>query len=175
MHRNLAGVRQARQIAGMNSAFKQVFRFSDADETAGFAAMLAPRLGAGDTILLHGDLGAGKTHFARALIQARLAVAGLAEDVPSPSFTLVQTYSDGEIEIWHADLYRLTGPGEVIELGLEEAFGTAICLVEWPDRLDDLTPAGALVLEFQMTAQQGERVVTALSRDARWAGIVGNG
>jgi len=159
----------------MNNAFDQVFRFTDADETAEFAARLAPRLGAGDTILLQGGLGAGKTHFARALIQTRLAAVGLAEDVPSPSFTLVQTYSDGETEIWHADLYRLTGPDEVIELGLEEAFENAICLVEWPDRLDDLTPTGALTLRFQMTSQLCERVVSALSDDARWAGIVGDG
>lgn len=159
----------------MNDVFEREFRFNGADETANFATALSPRLGAGDTILLQGDLGSGKTHFARALIQARLAAIGLAEDVPSPSFTLVQTYSDGETEIWHADLYRLTGPEEVIELGLEEAFGTAICLVEWPDRLEDLTPVGALTLQFQMTPQQGERIVTALSKDPRWAGVIDNG
>lgn len=159
----------------MNSGFQREFRFESADETARFATALAPRLVAGNVLLLHGNLGSGKTHFARALIQARLAAAGMAEDVPSPSFTLVQTYFDGKTEIWHADLYRLTGPDEVIELGLEEAFDTAICLVEWPDRLDDLTPPGALVLQFQMTERQGERIVTAHSSAARWAGIVGDG
>ncbi|MCP3970058.1 MAG: tRNA (adenosine(37)-N6)-threonylcarbamoyltransferase complex ATPase subunit type 1 TsaE [Rhodobacteraceae bacterium] len=151
------------------------FRFGSAQETAAFAAGLAPLLRAGDTILLQGGLGAGKTHFARSLIQAWLARAGLAEDVPSPTFTLVQTYCDGEAEIWHADLYRLTGPDEVTELGLEEAFGAAICLIEWPDRLKDLTPEGALTLRFAMTSVPGERMAVATSADRRWADVLAKG
>lgn len=145
------------------------YRFASEDETRRFAERLAPRLGTGDTILLAGGLGAGKTHFARALIQARLAAAGQMEDVPSPSFTLVQTYSDSTNEIWHADLYRLSDPVEVIELGLDEAFETAICLVEWPDRLENLAPVGALTLTFAMTERPGERTVVATSTDDRWA------
>jgi tRNA threonylcarbamoyladenosine biosynthesis protein TsaE len=107
-------------------------------------AVLARILRAGDTVLLSGSIGAGKTHFSRALIRARLR---RAEDVPSPTFTLVQSY-DAQPEIWHADLYRLSSPDEVIELGLEAAFDTAICLVEWPDRLGDLTPPDALHLNL---------------------------
>ncbi|MFC2970007.1 tRNA (adenosine(37)-N6)-threonylcarbamoyltransferase complex ATPase subunit type 1 TsaE [Acidimangrovimonas pyrenivorans] len=116
------------------------------EETAALARWLAPRLRPGDVLLLDGPIGAGKTHFARALIQALLATP---EDVPSPTFTLVQSYesADGNA-IWHADLYRLTDPEEVIELGLDEAFETAICLVEWPDRLGALAPAGALRIGF---------------------------
>lgn len=109
-------------------------------ETADLGRWLAPRLVAGDCVLLEGPIGAGKSHLARALIRARL---GRMEDVPSPTFTLVQTYQ-ADVEIWHADLYRLSHPDEVAELGLEEAFSQAICLIEWPDRLGHLTPAHAI-------------------------------
>ncbi|ROU03182.1 tRNA (adenosine(37)-N6)-threonylcarbamoyltransferase complex ATPase subunit type 1 TsaE [Histidinibacterium lentulum] len=117
------------------------------DDTEALAARLAPILGPGDTLLLSGPIGAGKTAFARALIRARME--NPSEEVPSPTFTLVQTYGDPRgTELWHADLYRLTGPDEAVELGLETAFDTAICLVEWPDRLGDLAPPEALGLTF---------------------------
>ena len=133
--------------------------FSSPEDTARFAAALAPGLRAGDVLLLEGQIGGGKTHFARALIQARLAADGApVEDVPSPTFTLVQTYDGRGGEIWHADLYRLTSPDEVIELGLEEAFETAICLVEWPDRLGDLAPPDALTLQFSPDGETGRRI-----------------
>ncbi|MAQ85975.1 MAG: tRNA (adenosine(37)-N6)-threonylcarbamoyltransferase complex ATPase subunit type 1 TsaE [Maritimibacter sp.] len=154
------------------TAFEQTLTFPSEARTAAFAAALAARLGPGDVILLQGGLGAGKTHFARSLIQSRLAATGRAEDVPSPTFTLVQVYSDGATEIWHSDLYRLTGPDEVAELGLEDAFTDAICLVEWPDRLDDMTPAGALTLSLEMTPREGERIARLSSTDARWQTIV---
>lgn len=129
----------------------------DADATAALGQRLAALLQPGDTVLLEGPIGAGKSHLARALIRARL---GRMEDVPSPTFTLVQTYDAGEVEIWHADLYRLTHPDEVLELGLDEAFSTAICLVEWPDRLGAHVPPGALWLRL---AAQGEGRVAHLS------------
>ncbi len=121
---------------------------SDEAATATFATQMAPLLSAGDTLLLEGDIGAGKSAFARALIRARL---GRMEDVPSPTFTLVQTYEDADGDIWHCDLYRLTHPNEALELGLDEAFETAICLIEWPDRLGDAVPSQALHLAFLAT------------------------
>lgn len=109
--------------------------------------MLAARLGAmlraGDVICLDGPVGAGKTHFARSLIQS---LQTDPEDVPSPTYTLVQVYDTPGAQIWHADLYRLGSPDEVEELGLTEAFDTAICLIEWPDRLADLSPKTALTM-----------------------------
>lgn len=106
---------------------------------------LAAKLGPGDVVLLHGHIGAGKTHLARALIRSRLKCA---VEVPSPTFTLIQTYDAGDTDIWHADLYRLSHPDEAIELGLEDAFGTAVCLIEWPDRLGYLAPPNSLHLKF---------------------------
>ncbi len=116
------------------------------DATAHLAAAISDRLRPGDTLLLSGDIGAGKSAFARALIRHRM---GPAEDVPSPTFTLVQTYNAPGVEIWHCDLYRLTDPSEVLELGLDDAFTSAICLVEWPDRLAELAPDNALLLAFE--------------------------
>jgi tRNA threonylcarbamoyladenosine biosynthesis protein TsaE len=78
------------------------------------------------------------------------------EDVPSPTFTLVQVYDADGDEIWHADLYRLTHPDEVLELGLEDALADAICLIEWPDRLGPYAPKGALHLRLD-AAGEGRR------------------
>jgi tRNA threonylcarbamoyladenosine biosynthesis protein TsaE len=125
----------------------------DADATARLGQWFAAHLRAGDCLLLEGQIGAGKSHFARAFIQARL---GRAEDVPSPTFTLVQSYQ-ADVEIWHADLYRLSHPDEVLELGLEEAFDSAVCLIEWPDRLGSLLPKGAMRLRFALEGE-GRRV-----------------
>lgn len=130
---------------------------TEADTTA-LATQIAPLLRAGDTLLLSGEIGAGKSAFARALIRARL---GRAEDIPSPTFTIVQTYTDGETEIWHCDLYRLTHPDDAFELGLDEAFETAICLIEWPDRLGSAMPEGALELAFAALADHHRVTVTA--------------
>jgi tRNA threonylcarbamoyladenosine biosynthesis protein TsaE len=118
----------------------------DAEATARLARAVAPRLGGGDVVALVGGLGAGKSVFARALIGARLAAVGRPEEIPSPSYTLVQTYDLGMVELWHADLYRLGTMTEIAELGLEEAFGTAICVVEWADRLGPALPARALTV-----------------------------
>ncbi len=135
------------------------------EETTSLAAAFAKHLTKADVLLLIGDIGAGKTHFARSLIQAKL---GYAEDVPSPTFTLVQTYEAEDIEIWHTDLYRLTHPDEVVELGLTEAFETEICLVEWPDRLADLTPSSALTLDLKLTETAEGRLLTLTWSDPKW-------
>jgi len=137
-----------------------------ADETltAALARMLAATLRPGDTILLDGPVGAGKTHFARAFVRARQGDA--AEDVPSPTFTLVQTYHDPQgTEIWHADLYRLTDPSELAELGLDEALTDAVCLIEWPDRLDRL-PDGAITVSIAAQADPDLREITLIAPDA---------
>lgn len=123
-----------------------------------------------DCLLLHGDLGSGKTHLARAFITQRLVRHGRpVEEVPSPTFTLVQTYDDGETEIWHADLYRLSGPDDVVELGLVDAMESAICLIEWPDRLGHFRPNDPLDITLDMVGDA--RRVTLASNNPRWAAL----
>lgn len=126
-------------------------------DTAALGASLAAVATASDCILLEGPIGAGKSSLARAFIRARL---GQGEEVPSPTFTLVQVYDDDGVQIWHADLYRLTHPDEVWELGLDQAFGTAICLVEWPDRLGRHAPDGAMHLRLEALGD-GRRAVAS--------------
>ncbi|MEO0937364.1 MAG: tRNA (adenosine(37)-N6)-threonylcarbamoyltransferase complex ATPase subunit type 1 TsaE [Pseudomonadota bacterium] len=140
-------------------------------ENADATTRLGVRLGAvvkpGDVLLLDGPVGAGKTHLARALIQSILAVP---EDVPSPTFTLVQEYETTHGPLWHTDLYRLGGPDEIEELGLLDAFDTAICLVEWPDRLGPYAPKEALRITL---APQGKgRTATLETQAARWADVL---
>lgn len=144
-------------------------RLPSPEATAAFAARLSDRVGPGDLLCLDGDLGAGKTHFARALIQHRQAAP---EDVPSPSFTLVQTYDTPDGEVWHADLYRLSDPWEVAELGLADAFDAALCLVEWPDRMAPDLPDRALWISLRMVPDDAEARDLTLStlRPDLWAG-----
>jgi len=119
-------------------------------DTAALGVALAGLVEAGDCILLSGHVGSGKSSLARALIRARL---GREEEVPSPSFTLVQVYDAQGVEIWHTDLYRLTHPDEVWELGLDEAFDRAITLVEWPDRLGKHLPEAALLIRLEVAGE----------------------
>jgi tRNA threonylcarbamoyladenosine biosynthesis protein TsaE len=137
---------------------------ADEADTAALAQRLADRLGPGDTLLLSGPVGAGKSAFARALIRARLGDP--AAEVPSPTFTLIQTYGEGSDTLWHADLYRLSHPDEVAELGLLAAMEESVCLIEWPDRMGPLAPASALRLDL---APEGETRRATFSGSPSWA------
>ncbi len=114
-----------------------VIELPDETATAALAARIAALARPGDIIALTGELGAGKTSFARAFIRAR----GSGEEVPSPTFTLVQSYELAEATIWHFDCYRLRDPEEAWELGIEDAFRDGISLIEWPERLGSLLPS----------------------------------
>ncbi|TWI33349.1 tRNA (adenosine(37)-N6)-threonylcarbamoyltransferase complex ATPase subunit type 1 TsaE [Paracoccus sulfuroxidans] len=142
---------------------------ADAEMTEALARAMAAILRPGDVLALEGAVGAGKTHFARALIRARQGDA--AEDVPSPTFTLVQTYDDPlGTEIWHADLYRLTHPDELAELGLEDAMQDAIVLIEWPDRGGALPQPLTVHLE-PVPDFPDLRRITLSGAPARWGQI----
>jgi tRNA threonylcarbamoyladenosine biosynthesis protein TsaE len=127
-------------------------RLADESRTARLGAALATVLRQGDTVLLRGGLGAGKSALARAVIATVLADS--EADVPSPSYTLVNIYETAAGPIWHADLYRLSGEAEELEqLGLAEAVGAALVLVEWPERLGTALPDRRL--EIAMSAPSG--------------------
>ena len=122
--------------------------FPDEQATARFAARVAALARPGDAILLSGPLGAGKTAFARAFLRAAAGDPGLR--VASPTFTLAQSYAlPSGITATHYDLWRLSGPREVAELGFEDA-RAGIVLVEWPDRLGALAPSDALRIELAL-------------------------
>jgi len=124
----------------------------DEQATARFAAEIANALEPGNLVTLSGDLGAGKTTFARALIRFLADDAELP--VPSPTFTLVQNYELPRFPLLHADLYRLTGADELTELGLDDLAGEAVILMEWPDRAGDWLPTDRIDLSFSLDAAQ---------------------
>ncbi|GAB4194409.1 MAG: tRNA (adenosine(37)-N6)-threonylcarbamoyltransferase complex ATPase subunit type 1 TsaE [Thalassobaculales bacterium] len=114
----------------------------DESATRRLAALIARQARPGDVIALEGPLGAGKTAFARGFIQA--LPGGEGEEVPSPTFTLAQSYDLPGGPVWHFDLYRLARPEDALELGIEDAFAEAVTLIEWPERLGPLLPARRL-------------------------------
>ncbi|MGE3292693.1 MAG: tRNA (adenosine(37)-N6)-threonylcarbamoyltransferase complex ATPase subunit type 1 TsaE [Geminicoccaceae bacterium] len=141
----------------------------DLAATRALAARLARLLRPGDLVLLQGDLGAGKTEFARAVIRA---LAGAPITVPSPTFTILQTYELPGLELGHADLYRIADPGELIELGLEECLKQGALLVEWPDRAATLWPAERLVIALAAAPDDPDAREATLTGSGRWAGLI---
>ncbi len=137
------------------------------------AASIAPLLRPGDAVLLQGPLGAGKTAFARALLRAAVGDPGL--EVPSPTFTLVQTYTAPGLTLHHYDLWRLDGPAGLTELGWDDATADVV-LVEWPDRLGALRPLDALSVTFALTGGSARNAVLdgwaerlqCIDRNLRW-------
>lgn len=140
---------------------------ADLAATEALAARVSRRARRRDVIALGGDLGMGKTAFARAFIRARPGGEEVAE-VPSPTFTLVQVYDFSNGAVWHFDLYRLTNAEDAWELGIEEAFADAISLIEWPDRLGDLLPAERLDVELAAGSSPDSRQATLTGHGA-WA------
>ena len=145
-------------------------RVAGESELENLANCLAALCDAGDVLCLFGDLGAGKTSFARAFIRA---LTTPDQEVPSPTFTLVQVYETAEsqnsLEIWHADLYRVLDSQEVFELGLDDAFVDALVLIEWPQRALEFLPLKRLEIHLSFCDKFTERSVV-LRGDTRWAG-----
>ncbi|MGE0425345.1 MAG: tRNA (adenosine(37)-N6)-threonylcarbamoyltransferase complex ATPase subunit type 1 TsaE [Reyranellaceae bacterium] len=137
----------------------------DLAATRRLGAAMARRLAIGDVVALHGDLGAGKTELARAVIRAAAGDESLT--VPSPTFTLAETYDTTSGSIWHFDLYRLESPDQVWELGLEEALAGGISLIEWPERIGALLPTRRLDVTLAIDRREARAAV--LSAGPSWA------
>lgn len=117
----------------------------------------------GDVIALHGTLGMGKSTLARAFVRA---LTSPDEDVPSPTFTLVQMYEGAGADLWHFDLYRLDKPEDAFELGIEDAFAQGVSLIEWPDRLGRLMPRDRLDIHLRPGAATTARTAELVSHQA---------
>ena len=133
---------------------------SDAAATDAAGRLLAPLLQCGDVVALSGDLGAGKTSFARGI----LAGLGFGGEVPSPSFALVIPYAPPSLRlpVWHVDLYRLDDPTEVEELGLDDALSDSVLLIEWPEGLGDRLWPSALRITLKDDGDGGRRLTVSV-------------
>ncbi len=158
------------RLTGMSTS-GATLTLADTGQTTAFGHWLAPRLRAGDVVLLDGPIGAGKSHLARAVIQLRLAQENMTEDVPSPSFTLIQTYPTA-IPIIHADLYRIAAPDDAAELGLTESLDTSITLIEWPESIATLLPPRALTAQLRPDRTGDVRRLDLSSPDQRWHDLI---
>ena len=149
----------------MSDGFRATLTAASLGETEQLAQRMAAVLPWPGVVLLSGEIGAGKSAFARALLRA-LGVTD--QDIPSPTFTLVQTYDCPRGQVWHSDLYRLSDVGEIEELGLFDAFENAVCLVEWPDRLGVEAPSDALNMALS-AADDDVRSITLTATDPQWS------
>lgn len=150
---------------------EKVFISHNEQETSALAAKLAQISKAGDVWALNGTLGAGKSVFARAFIRKLTA----AEEVPSPTFTLAQIYHTTHFDIYHYDLYRLKSPEEIFELGVEEAFYSAVNLVEWPEKMAGFAPRDMWNVQIDIVDDVRKITVSAPTdeKNARLSNICG--
>ena len=149
------------------AGFETTVTLSDETATAALGARIAQGLEPGDAVLLKGDLGAGKTTLARAILRA----LGVEGHVPSPTFTLVQAYQAGELPVFHYDLYRIENPRELAELGIDDAIEDGAVLVEWPERgFPQRLAADALTV--MLTQQSASTREAHIAGPARWEGLI---
>ncbi len=145
--------------------FSTTLTLRSLDDTAALGARIAAGLKRGDAVALGGDLGAGKTTLARAVLSS-LAVK---EAMPSPTFTLVQTYETPGLAVHHYDLYRIEDEREIDELGLDEALEDGAVLIEWPERAGGRLPDDVLQVSLSIIDARSRRA--AVSGPARWASL----
>ena len=147
---------------------KKVYISNNEAETAAVASKLAQITERGDIWALSGTLGMGKSVFARAFIKA----LSDADEVPSPTFTLVQIYRTPMFDIYHYDLYRLKEASEIFELGVEEAFYEGVSLVEWPEKMGSFAPRN--MWHIMIEAEGEKRKITISTEDERKIGRLSN-
>jgi tRNA threonylcarbamoyladenosine biosynthesis protein TsaE len=124
------------------------------EETNALAASLIPRMRQSQVVSLEGPLGAGKTHFVKAVALA----LGITSEVTSPTFTLLQSYGSGEQQLHHSDWYRLQSPEEVMALGLEEYYGEGLMIIEWGDKFPEILPPQSLRIRIQPQADESRLI-----------------
>ncbi len=149
-----------------SQAFERTTRLLDGAATEALGARIAAGLDVGDAVALEGDLGAGKTTLARAILRA----LGVTEEVPSPTFTLVQEYETPRLTVRHYDLYRIANAREMGELGLDDALDEGAALIEWPERAAGRLPAQTLHVALSITGPVSRDA--KLSGPAKWAAHV---
>lgn len=137
--------------------FVKKITITNEEDTKDLAIKIGSILRKKDCIALRGDLGAGKTSFSRSLIRN---LGSDTQEVPSPTFTLVQFYNLPNFTIWHFDLYRIKHPEEIYELGWEDACYDGVTLVEWPENAGDLMPEDRIEIDIFFTGNNGERTIT---------------
>ena len=170
MPRELRPIQGAPKAA--SSDMPPTAKLATLNATERFGERLAGIVRPGDVIALSGGLGAGKTTLARAVIRALARRDGIdVGEVPSPTFTLVQTYELDVASVHHFDLYRIKRPEEAIELGIEDAFGFGISLVEWPEKLGAFLPDDRLEIELSLGTAPTERIAVIRGHGS-WAARV---
>jgi tRNA threonylcarbamoyl adenosine modification protein YjeE len=156
------------EMSGESGQFRAVAELRSMADTDKLGARIASGMGSGRVVAFEGDLGAGKTTLARAVLRA----LGVTENVPSPTFTLVQSYETREFPVRHFDLYRVETEEELDELGLDEALDEGAVMIEWPERAKTRIPPDALRVALSISPD-GARV--AHVRGPRhWQAIFGN-
>ena len=135
--------------------FRRVIPIKDEEETRRFGLELAKRCEAGRVIGLIGDLGTGKTALTRYIAEG----LGVEETITSPTFTIVQEYRSGRLPLFHFDVYRLSGPDDLFEIGGEEYFyGDGVCVVEWADMVRDALPDGTWFIHIEYGSEENGRI-----------------
>ncbi|MCI5898280.1 MAG: tRNA (adenosine(37)-N6)-threonylcarbamoyltransferase complex ATPase subunit type 1 TsaE [Anaerovoracaceae bacterium] len=134
----------------------------NAEETEAFGLALAKRLKAGDIIAMTGNLGAGKTTLTKSIA----AGLGIEEMVNSPTFTIVQEYRGGRLPLYHFDVYRVSDPDELFEIGYEDYFfGDGVCVVEWANQIEELMPEYTIWIDISYGKQEEERIYRVRGKD----------
>ena len=155
-----------------NSEKRIVFQRVNVEQALILAGLFANVLRSGETLLLWGDIGSGKTFFARGLIQKMMRDQGiLLEEVPSPTFTIVQAYDSLLPPVWHLDLFRMANSEEIFELGLEEALETCICLIEWPNQMGSNVPKRNISIKFDVEKDYDYRKISIEFNGSDWEHI----
>ena len=129
-----------------------IYESTSAEMTAELGRKIGKALNPGDIICIDGNLGVGKTVFTQGVAEG----LGITESVCSPTFTLVQEYHEGRIPLYHFDVYRISGPWDMDDLGYEEYFyGDGICMIEWGSMIDELLPANTIFIKIEKDLEKG--------------------